>query len=188
MTICRSSIALMLRNAFVQRSRCLSAICGRAVFAWDLIYDVTGLQCWLMRLSAGEKVTKILIGGACWRNWVAMQDAANLFVDMRIVRYKDFGRLLIWLYWCRCWMINRVLGSAHDKLNAWKGITFIEKNSANMFKFMRKMLRGADVIGTASEWTYEWVFSGLGWRGWVVSVWVCVRGLAVNRSGKVRVQ
>ena len=48
-----------------------------------------------------------------------------------------------------------------------------------MFKFIRKMLRGADIIGTASEWIYEWVFSGLGWRGWVVSVWVCVRGLAV---------
>ena len=45
MTICRSSIALMLRNAFMQGSRCLSAICGRAVFAWDLIYDVTGVQC-----------------------------------------------------------------------------------------------------------------------------------------------
>ena len=55
----------MLRNAFVQGSRCLSAICGRAVFAWDLIYDVTGVQCWLTRLSAGEKITKILIGGAC---------------------------------------------------------------------------------------------------------------------------
>ena len=65
MTICRSSIAPMLRNGFVQRSRCLSAICSRVVFAWDLIYDVTGLQCWLTRLSAGEKVTKILIGGAC---------------------------------------------------------------------------------------------------------------------------
>ena len=65
MAICRSSIALMLRIAFVQASRCLSAISGRAVFGWDLFYDVTGLQCWLTRLSAGEKVTKVLIGGAC---------------------------------------------------------------------------------------------------------------------------
>ena len=64
MTICRSSIALMLRNAFVQGSRCLSAICDRAVIAWDLIYDVTGSECWLTKLSAGEKITKILIRGA----------------------------------------------------------------------------------------------------------------------------
>ena len=80
-----------------------------------------------------------------------MQDAANLLVDMRIVRYKDFSRLLIRLNGCRCWMINGLFGSAHDKFNAWKGVTVIEKNSANMLKFMRKMLRRADVIGTASE-------------------------------------
>ena len=80
-----------------------------------------------------------------------MQDAANLLVDMRIVRYKDFSRLLIRLNECRCWMINGLLGSAHDKLNAWKGITVIEKNSANMLKSMWKMLRVAGIIGTASE-------------------------------------
>ena len=80
-----------------------------------------------------------------------LQDAANLLVDMRIVRYKDFSRLLIRLSGCRCWMINGLLGSVYDKFNAWKGITVIEKNRVNMLKFMRKMLRRADVIGTASE-------------------------------------
>ena len=46
-----------------------------------------------------------------------MQDAANLPFDMRIVRYKDFGRLLIRLCGCRYWMTNGSLGSAHDNLN-----------------------------------------------------------------------
>ena len=116
--LCWTSVALMFRYAFMQWSRGLSAISRWAVFARDLIYDIAGLRCWLTRLSAGKKITKILVGCACWRNWVPFKDAANLLVDVRIVRYKDFDRILIGLGGCGCRKINRLLSSVHDMGNA----------------------------------------------------------------------
>ena len=132
MTICWTSVALMFRYAFMQWSRGLSAISRWAVFARDLIYDIAGLRCWLTRLSAGKKITKILVGCACWRNWVPLQDAANLLIGVRIVRYKDFDRMLIGLGGCGCRKINRLLSSVHDMGNVWEWITVIEKNSADV--------------------------------------------------------
>lgn len=63
--VCGSGVALMLRNAFEQRSGGLAAISGWAVFARNLVDDIASLRSWWMRLGAGKEIAEVLVGREC---------------------------------------------------------------------------------------------------------------------------
>ena len=65
MMVCGSGVALMLRNAFEQRSGGLTAISGWAVFARNLVDDIAGLRCWWTRLSVRKEIAEILVRSEC---------------------------------------------------------------------------------------------------------------------------
>ena len=84
---------------------------------------------------------------------MTMKYVFDLLVDMRVVRNEDFGAVLVMLLGLRGCAFDRLLCSMHDidKLYVIAGITIVEKNLADVLKFILQMLWRTNVVGTASQ-------------------------------------
>ena len=71
---------------------------------------------------------------------MTMKYAFDLLVDMRVVRNEDFGAMLVMLLGLRSCAFHGLLCSMHDKLNGIAGISIVEKNLADVLKFILQML------------------------------------------------
>ena len=82
---------------------------------------------------------------------MTMKYVFDLLVDMRVVRNEDFGAVLVILPGLRGCAFDGLLCSMHDKLYVIAGITIVEKNLADVLKFILQMLWRTNVVGTASQ-------------------------------------
>ena len=76
-----------------------------------------------------------------------MKYVFDLLVDMRVVRNEDLGAVLVILLGLRGCAFHGLLCSMHDKLYVIAGITIVEKNLADVLKFILQMLWGTNVVG-----------------------------------------
>ena len=121
------------------------------IFTRDLVNDVAGIHYWLMKLGVSGKIARTLVGRASCGNGMTMQYVFDLFADIRVVRNEDFGALFVMLLGLRGSAIHRLLGSMHYKLNVIVWITIVEKNLANVLKFILQMLWRTNVVSMTCQ-------------------------------------
>ena len=67
---------------------------------------------------------------------MTMKYVFDLLVDMRVVRNEDFGAMLVMFLGLHGCAFHGLLCSMHDKLYVIAGITIVEKNLADVLKFI----------------------------------------------------